>query len=346
MRLIESILFLFSIFLLVPVHATGITQSADTFSLNDVQILDARDSQIYPVVKFDDQYWMAKNLNFRSKASVCYDNDTINCIANGRLYSWHDALHACPDGWHLPIFEEFRLAGLHFSSLGSQDSLHRLWGGFDLKLSGQKDDEGGFFRRLTTSAFYWTADGDNLVAYAMVYKKNEKSFAGINNKQTNMNSVRCVRGNFAKRFKAASEELRKRKSNSEKGANRLLARILDTSYIVRYDHNPGEGIMAPNGGAIDAADSSNYPCSSESLCSFNVGRWSADIYLIKTSPSKGYGKIDWRMTDSLGLESGYWSDNRSAQKLGKLILRYIQLDSPRIRIENIGCVDPHGHPLP
>ena len=41
--------------------------------------------------------------------SWCYDNLDRNCDKYGRLYIYEAALEACPDGWHLPSDEEWKM---------------------------------------------------------------------------------------------------------------------------------------------------------------------------------------------------------------------------------------------
>jgi len=70
---------------------------------------DTRDNQSYSWVKLKDgKKWMAKNLNYKSTFSYCYDLQENNCDEFGRLYDQSSVLTACPIGWHLPSDEEWK----------------------------------------------------------------------------------------------------------------------------------------------------------------------------------------------------------------------------------------------
>jgi uncharacterized protein (TIGR02145 family) len=71
--------------------------------------------------------WMAENLNFNARGSVCYGNDDANCAKYGRLYDWATVMGfestcnstscasqiqsshrgICPVGWHVPSDAEW-----------------------------------------------------------------------------------------------------------------------------------------------------------------------------------------------------------------------------------------------
>jgi uncharacterized protein (TIGR02145 family) len=73
------------------------------------QICDERDGKKYVYTQIDEQIWMAENLNYDICGSKCSgaDTNTETCDKYGRLYNWPMALTICPDGWHLPSYEEW-----------------------------------------------------------------------------------------------------------------------------------------------------------------------------------------------------------------------------------------------
>ncbi len=96
------------------------------------EFLDKRDNQVYRTTQIGDQVWFAQNLNFETDSSFCKNNELDSCAKYGRLYTWNAAVSksmeecpydsacyltdsakneapvrgACPEGWHVPAFEE------------------------------------------------------------------------------------------------------------------------------------------------------------------------------------------------------------------------------------------------
>ena len=88
---------------------TSSSESSSNVTLgeNIGPVTDTRDGKTYRTVIIGSQVWMAENLNYESKNSLCYGNSLESCSQYGRLYTWSDAKEVCPLGWHLPSKIEF-----------------------------------------------------------------------------------------------------------------------------------------------------------------------------------------------------------------------------------------------
>ncbi len=126
------------------------------------EYLDVRDSQVYRTVLIGEQMWMAQNLNYNIDSSFCYANDSLNCLSNGRMYSWLIANQICPNGWHLPDTADFnRLVDFVRLNNGGKDVAPNLMSGKNDIFGFSSITSGGYGTGAKFSGFdkqyYWTS---------------------------------------------------------------------------------------------------------------------------------------------------------------------------------------------
>lgn len=171
---------------------------------------DPRDGKVYPVVRIGEMDWMAANLDYRAEGR-CYENDPVNCQIYGTLYTWEEALEACPSGWHLPSAEEWKELSL---LLGPSDAGQKLKASPDDPVPWDGSNTSGFtalaagagngeaFQRLGQWALFWSASeaGGSRAWFAQLDNfwypqppKYTKLYVGCYYLKSNQFSVRCIR---------------------------------------------------------------------------------------------------------------------------------------------------------
>ena len=166
---------------------------------------DSRDGKKYKTVKIGNQIWMAENLNFDAPDSKCYDNSQENCAKYGRLYNWETAMKICPNGWHLPSYEEWttltdfvggiKTAGtkLKAKSGWSEDGNGTDDFGFSA-LPGGGGDRHGSFSYIGLYGNWWSATELNsgIANLRIMYYDDERTDWNFNYGKSNLFSLRCL----------------------------------------------------------------------------------------------------------------------------------------------------------
>ncbi|MFK5854766.1 MAG: FISUMP domain-containing protein [Bacteroidota bacterium] len=112
--------FTFDIVYTNPDFSAETKQIAATLINDASTCTDPRDGQVYDLVKIGTQMWFAENLNYETANSWWYsDNIDFGNIV-GRLYTWEAALTSCPNGWHLPNDDEWKILELYLGMSQSE----------------------------------------------------------------------------------------------------------------------------------------------------------------------------------------------------------------------------------
>jgi uncharacterized protein (TIGR02145 family) len=166
---------------------------------NGNTFVDSHDGKTYKKVTIGTQTWMAENLNRETANSKCYDNDPSNCATYGRLYTWDDALTACPVGWHLPSDAEWTTltdyvgapsgTKLGSTALGGTDNY-----GFSALPGGYYASTYDSFTDATGAGRWWSATEGTVSTAAWDRLMDDDTSAVERNEhyKTYQFSVRCV----------------------------------------------------------------------------------------------------------------------------------------------------------
>lgn len=138
----------------------------------DDVLRDPRDGETYRTVRIAARRWMAENLRTQTPDSRCYAGSVRNCFRYGRLYTFAEAVAACPAGWRLPSDEDWmrleeaigvpppELRNDRHRGAESQAGNRLKPGGdtgFGALYAGYEDPHRREFRRLDEAAAFWTS---------------------------------------------------------------------------------------------------------------------------------------------------------------------------------------------
>jgi len=158
-------------------------------------------SQSYRTVIIGGKRWMAKNLNFITSDSWCYQYVASRCDTYGRLYTWAAAMSACPSGWRLPTRDDWNdLVSIAGSNAGTKLKSQIGWSTGSGSILGT--DEFGFsalpggdgflninlFNGVGIAGYWWSGG----TAYRQEMRFNRDDVQGISTSGNNGYSVRCL----------------------------------------------------------------------------------------------------------------------------------------------------------
>jgi len=156
---------------------------------------DIRDGKQYKMIKIGNQIWMAENISYESENSWLYDDKKRFGKKHGRLYTWNEAVNACPDGWHLPNDNEWtklikfyggeKFAGKKLSITGTS--------GFDLRLSGFRDSTGLYYDMGHVSVIWSSTSIDKYSAWRCYFDRGYEDVIQDYFSKEGALSVRCVK---------------------------------------------------------------------------------------------------------------------------------------------------------
>lgn len=216
------------------------------FTTTDNSFIDVRDGKEYEFVTIGTQIWMAENLSFLpsinhpahgDQSNPCYyvhdyygnnvdeAKSSAFYISDGVLYNWTAATKACPDGWHLPLIEEWEVLvtfltenGYGYGGSGDDigKSLASKMGWNETKILGtignnqetnnssgfnafpngvRASYNGGIFEPHGADATFWSAtpaSASSKILYRHLHAEREKLFQYPNYRDYGF-AVRCIK---------------------------------------------------------------------------------------------------------------------------------------------------------
>lgn len=217
-----------------PVETSSSSAKADgsEYDATANTLKDLRDGKVYRTMQLGVQTWMAENLNFETKGSLCYHDSAEYCAKYGRLYPWSVAMDSmgiwgangkgcgfgstcpskypvrgvCPSGWHVPtqmdwtvLFEEVggsSIAGKVLKSIsgwsGRGDNTGTDDFGFSALPAGHYTSVEGLDGKAGTVAFFASSTERDKNSSYYVYLDYKDEARFSNCDETAGLSVRCV----------------------------------------------------------------------------------------------------------------------------------------------------------
>lgn len=147
---------------------------------------------LFEAIKIGPLLVMCGNVDAPVGNSICYNYDEINCRDLGELYTYPEALNACPKGWRLPCHSEIEfLINTYYSNprVAFENWSSRVkaqFGGYA---------KGNTFSNIDLGGYFWCATelGDSEAFYYHFDLWQQTIINGDTMDKTNRLSCRCVR---------------------------------------------------------------------------------------------------------------------------------------------------------
>ena len=181
-----------------------------SFTPNEGVLTDSRDGKEYKTIQIGQQVWMAENLNYKAKGSMCPDNNPSNCTKYGRLYDWSSAKRSCPTGWHLPDKDEIETL---VKLLGGKDAARKILKkadicddydcgsddfGFAVLPAGAFSSSNETFRDIDIQPYFWTAkESKNSFKDGLYWDLSNLAWSFSDADKDDGMSVRCLRNELS-----------------------------------------------------------------------------------------------------------------------------------------------------
>ncbi len=189
------------------------------YQIDSTTFKDPRDGMTYYLATTGGNVWMQNNLSYK-EYGVSYGYSTAVDPIFGKLYTWNEAIKACPDGWHLPSDADFVAltgteAGRGETIYGAAGSLmadayflgNKMWTYWpDVKITNKSKfsalpigyaidrEDSQHYVGINDYAVFWTSDEDGESAfYRYIYEDKDNLYSSKGSKDYFRASVRCVK---------------------------------------------------------------------------------------------------------------------------------------------------------
>jgi uncharacterized protein (TIGR02145 family) len=164
-------------------------------ALTDSDKIKSPDNLPYKTVVIAGKTWMAENFKGNISNGSCYENDLMNCMSFGRLYSYEAAIKSTPAGWHLPSKEEWDNLLSAIRKEGKNPYEVLMGNDFNAKLAGFKDSYGDF-TKINYQVRFWSStswENEEKKAWYMYLSKSRQMADVDTDEKKCLFSVRYVK---------------------------------------------------------------------------------------------------------------------------------------------------------